>query len=55
MIQAHRDGTDVMARDAAPVVLVVDDDAEVRELLSQVLQNAGFRPVTASRPSSYWT
>ncbi len=32
---------------ARPVVLVVDDEAEVRELVSEILGRAGFRPVTA--------
>jgi CheY-like chemotaxis protein len=47
MTDADRDGTGVSTRAAAPVVLVVDDDAEVRDLLSQVLEQAGFRAVTA--------
>lgn len=32
---------------AGPVVLIVDDDAGVRELVSKILGRAGFRPVTA--------
>jgi CheY-like chemotaxis protein len=47
MTQAHRDGAEVLARATPPVVLVVDDDVEVRDLLTHVLEQAGFRTVTA--------
>jgi two-component system phosphate regulon response regulator PhoB len=47
MAEVHRDGTEVLAPAASKVVLVVDDDAEVRDLLTHVLEQAGFRTVTA--------
>jgi two-component system phosphate regulon response regulator PhoB len=47
MAEVHRDGTEVLAPAASKVVLVVDDDAEVRDLLAHVLEQAGFRTVTA--------
>lgn len=31
---------------AEPVVLIVDDDASVREALSELIESAGFRPVS---------
>ena len=43
MVQSNRNGTEA----AAPVVLVVDDDVAVRDLVSHVLGQAGFRTVMA--------
>jgi len=43
MVQANRNGSEA----AAPVVLVVDDDVAVRDLVSHVLGQAGFRTVMA--------
>src|SRR5262245_38932606 len=34
-------------RSETKVILVVDDEADVRELLRQVLRNGGFAPLTA--------
>jgi CheY-like chemotaxis protein len=34
--------------DQPPIVLLVDDEAPVRDVLSWVIQGAGFTPVTAS-------
>jgi CheY-like chemotaxis protein len=46
MAEVDREGTEALDRAAAPV-LVVDDDAEVRDLICQVLEQAGFRTLTA--------
>jgi CheY-like chemotaxis protein len=37
------------SREAEPLVLVVDDDVDVRSLLAEVLEGAGFRVVQAGR------
>ena len=34
------------SRDAEPLVIIVDDDASVREALSELILSAGFRPVS---------
>lgn len=40
--------TDTSTRSARPAVLVVDDDAALRELLSDLVTEAGFRPIPAT-------
>lgn len=40
--------TDLSRESATPLVLVADDDAEVRDLVRDVLAQAGFRTLTAA-------
>jgi CheY-like chemotaxis protein len=40
---------------AAPVVLVVDDEPEVRHLFSQVLESGGFTSVEAASAEDAWS
>ena len=37
----------------APVVLLVDDEVAVRDVLSWVIQGAGFTPITAAGPEGF--
>ena len=39
----------------APVILVVDDEEEVRHLFSEILESAGFGAVQAPRAEDAWT
>ena len=39
--------------DAAPIVLLVDDEPPVRDVLSWVIQGAGFTPVAADGPEGF--
>ena len=37
----------------APIVLLVDDEVAVRDVLSWVIQGAGFTPITAGGPEGF--
>ena len=49
MLEAHQ-----LVGTNRPLVLVVDDDIDIREALSEVLQDAGYRVAAAANGAEAW-
>ncbi len=50
--QAENDSAD--AADKTPKVIIVDDEKEICDYISEILSSAGFKPITASGAADAW-